>query len=152
MARHGSDLTSSQRDSNSMQIDEKPSPAVSETNNSYHSPPIPRPSSAVPIRPFAQPPLETSIGIASTVPYVPASSQTAKKEFGYVQKRLRKTSMDVAAMVIVISKAALIIRDENGQQSSPPEYLQSRVLSFPMTRSPKHIHWNPLAAAACHLD
>jgi len=135
-----------------MQIDEKPSPAVSDTNPSYQSPPIPRPSSAVPIRPFAQPPLETSLGIASTVPYVPAASQTAKKEFGYVQKRLRKTSMDVAAMVIVFSKPALTSRDENGRQSSRPEYLQSRVLLFPMTQNPRHIHWTPLAAAACHLD
>ena len=49
--------------------------------------------------PFAQPPMETAVGIAPTVPYVPASSHTAKKEFGYVQNRLRKTSMDVAAMV-----------------------------------------------------
>jgi hypothetical protein len=63
------------------------------------SPPLQRPSSAVPIRPFAQPPMETAVGIASTVPYVPAQSQTAKKEFGYVQKRLRKTSMDVVGMV-----------------------------------------------------
>ena len=71
-------------------------------NNSMHvDPPTvapPRPSSAVPFR-FAQPPVETAVGIASSVPYVPASLQTAKKEFGYVQKRLRKTSMDVAAMV-----------------------------------------------------
>jgi GATA-binding protein len=52
----------------------------------------------MPIR-YNQPP-ESSIGIATTVPYIPASSQTAKKEFGYVQKRLRKTSMDVAAMVL----------------------------------------------------
>ena len=51
------------------------------------------------MRPFTQPPIETAVGIASTVPYVPASSHTARKEFGYVQKRLRKTSMDVAAMV-----------------------------------------------------
>lgn len=43
--------------------------------------------------------METAVGIASTVPYVPAQSQTAKKEFGYVQKRLRKTSMDVVGMV-----------------------------------------------------
>jgi hypothetical protein len=74
---------------NSMQVD---SPTVA------HQSPPQRPSSAVPFR-FAQPPVETAVGIASTVPYVPASSQTAKKEFGYIQKRLRKTSMDVAAMV-----------------------------------------------------
>lgn len=93
-------LTFRQRDSSLMQIDEKPAPAP-EMNGTYHSNPIQRPSSAVPIRPFAQPPLETSVGIASTVPYVPAASQTAMKEFGYVQKRLRKTSMDVAAMVVL---------------------------------------------------
>jgi hypothetical protein len=82
-----------------MQIDEKPAPAP-EMNGTYHSNSIQRPSSAVPIKPFAQPPLETSVGIATTVPYVPAASQTAIKEFDYVQKRLRKTSMDVAAMVV----------------------------------------------------
>ena len=65
----------------------------------HRSPSIQRPTSAVPIRPFAQPHMETAVEIASTVPYVPATSYTAKKEFGYVQKRLRKTSMDVAAMV-----------------------------------------------------
>jgi GATA-binding protein, other eukaryote len=85
------------RDVNSMQVDLTP---IMETVVSYQSPPIQRPSSAVPIRPFAQPPSETSVGIASTVPYIPASSQTARKDFGYVQKRLRKTSMDVTAMVL----------------------------------------------------
>ena len=74
---------------NSMQVD---SPTVAD-----QCPPQ-RPSSAVPFR-FPQPPVETAVGIASTVPYIPVSSQTAKKEFGYIQKRLRKTSMDVAAMV-----------------------------------------------------
>jgi hypothetical protein len=80
-----------------MQVDSTPrdfSPHIS-----HRAPSIQRPTSAVPIRPFAQPPVETAVGIASTVPYVPASSHTVKKEFGYVQKRLRKTSMDVAAMV-----------------------------------------------------
>lgn len=80
-----------------MQVDSTPrdfSPHIS-----HRAPSIQRPTSAVPIRPFAQPPMETAVGIAPTVPYVPASSHTVKKEFGYVQNRLRKTSMDVAAMV-----------------------------------------------------
>lgn len=87
-----------------MQIDSKPSTTMSEnmSNGTYSSAPTPiaRPSSAVPIRPFTQPPMETSVGIASTVPYVPAASNSAKREFGYVQKRLRKTSMDVGPMVL----------------------------------------------------
>jgi GATA-binding protein, other eukaryote len=99
------------KDVNSMQVDQT---TPSET---AVSPPFQRPSSAVPIRPFAQPPSETSVGIASTVPYVPAASSTARKEFGYVQKRLRKTSMDVAAMVRP-SKIISNDRDENDRLNS----------------------------------
>lgn len=65
----------------------------------FQVPPIHRPSSAVPIRPFAPPPIETAAGLASTIPYIPIASQMSKKEFAYVQKRLRKTSMDVTTMV-----------------------------------------------------
>jgi GATA-binding protein, other eukaryote len=88
----------------SMQIDSPPPRLSSKAHTSppsnFQSPSsIHRPSSAVPIRPFQPPPIETSVGIATSVPYVPASSQNATKEFGYVQKRLRKTSMDVSAMV-----------------------------------------------------
>jgi GATA-binding protein len=79
------------RNANSMQVD------------SLRESPPQRPSSAVPLR-FAQPPPETAVGIASTVPYAPVSSQVAKNEFTYVQKRLRKTSMDVAAMVHSLTK------------------------------------------------
>jgi len=83
-----------------MQVDQTLKPtAETSPKTSYHAPPIYRPSSAMPMRSFAQPQIETAVGIASTIPYLPVSSQTAKKEFGYVQKRLRKTSMDVSAMV-----------------------------------------------------
>jgi len=90
-------------DPNSMQIDSPPAQSANSQISppfKFQSPPsIHRPSSAVPIRPFQPPPVETSVGIASTVPYVPVASHNAKKEFGYVQKRLRKTSMDVSAIV-----------------------------------------------------
>jgi hypothetical protein len=87
-----------------MQVDSMPStldisPSDTTSNGTYHSNHIVRPSSAVPIRPFAHPPPETSVGIASTVPYVPVASNAANREFGYIQKRLRKTSMDVGPMV-----------------------------------------------------
>ena len=83
-------------DINSMQVDDQhPSKSGHDnchTASSIQSPPFHRPSSAVPMRPFVHPPIDTSAG---TVPYVPALSNS-KKEFSYVQKRLRKTSMDVA--------------------------------------------------------
>ena len=91
------------KDPNSMQLDSPPTQSTNGQTSSpstFQSPPsIQRPSSAVPIRPFQPPPIETSVGIATTVPYVPVASQNAKKEFSFVQKRLRKTSMDVSAMV-----------------------------------------------------
>jgi hypothetical protein len=84
----------------SMQVDP---PAMTmtttETSAGTFQPAPARPSSAMPIRPLVHPPPETSVGIATTVPYVPVTSQTGKKEFGYIQKRLRKTSMDVGIMV-----------------------------------------------------
>ena len=123
-----------------MQVD-PPSKSASENSPAYQSPPIQRPSSAVPIRPFAQPSMETAVGIASTVPYIPATSQTAKKEFGYVQKRLRKTSMDVAAMVC----QSFIITDFRGENVLPTSLhmsLPSQASSSPTILNPIHIPSN----------
>lgn len=125
-----------------MQVDTAPrdfSPHIS-----HRAPSIQRPTSAVPIRPFAQPPVETAVGIASTVPYVPVSSHAVKKEFGYVQKRLRKTSMDVGAMVQhVISKLTLGTKASgrvfatcsSGDEHRHPQRSGTRTLSTRIIRS-----------------